>query len=77
MKLGAALQAYSYRFDDISNTVRLGGYGVLDLHADWAVARDWSLGLRLNNAADKTHTTVLGYNAAGREAFVTLRWAPR
>ena len=76
-KLGAALQAYSYRYDNSANTTRLAGYGVLDLHADWALARDWSLGLRLNNAADKSSTTVLGYNAAGREGFVTLRWAPR
>ncbi len=76
-KLGAALQAYSYRFDNTANTTRLAGYGVLDLYADWAVARDWSLGLRLNNAADRTYTTALGYNAGGREGFVTLRWAPR
>ncbi len=76
-KLGAALQAYSYRFDNTTNTVLLGGYGVLDLHADWALSADWTVGLRLNNAADKNYATVLGYNQAGREAFVTLRWAPR
>ncbi len=76
-KLGAALQAYSYRFDNTTNTVRLAGYAVLDLHADWQVARDWTLGLRVNNAADTQHATVLGYNAPGREGFVTVRWAPK
>lgn len=75
--VGAGLQAYSFRFDDSANTARLGGYAVADLSADWAVARDWSVGLRLNNAFDKTYATVLGYNQAAREGFVTLRWAPR
>jgi vitamin B12 transporter len=50
---------------------------VLDLKADWALAKDWTLGLRLNNVANTAHTTVLGYNQPGREGFVTLRWATR
>ncbi len=74
---GAALQAYAYRFDNASNTTRLAGYAVLDLKADWALAKDWTLGLRLNNVVNTAYTTVLGYNQAGREGFVTLRWATR
>ena len=77
LKIGAALQAYSFRFDNAANTARLAGYSVADLSADWAVAQDWTVGLRVNNAFDKTYATVLGYNQAGREGFVTLRWAPR
>jgi vitamin B12 transporter len=76
-KLGAALQAYSHRFDDTANTIRLAGYGVLDLSADWALARDWSLGLRLNNLPGKVYETAFGYNQPWREGFVTLRWTTR
>ena len=76
-RVGAALQAYSARFDDTANEIRLGGYGVVDLHAEWAFTRDWTLGLRLNNVAAKVYETALGYNQPGREAFVTLRWAQR
>ncbi len=74
---GGALQAYSSRFDDVANTVRLGGYGVVDVHADWRFAPDWQLGVRLNNVAAKAYETAYGYRQAGREAYVTLRWAPR
>jgi vitamin B12 transporter len=73
--LGGALQAYSQRYDDVANTVRLGGYGVVDLYADWRVAPDWQLGVRLNNVADKAYETAYGYNQPGREAYVTLRWS--
>ena len=75
--IGASMQAYSERFDNASNTIRLGGYGVLDLRADWAFMRDWSLGLRLNNVGGKSYETAFGYNQPGREGFLTLRWSPR
>ncbi len=75
--VGGVLQAYSFRFDNAANTSRLPGYAVLDLTADWALSSDLTLGLRLNNVADTPYATVLGYNQAGREGFVTLRWAMR
>ncbi len=74
-RLGAALAAFSARFDDSANTARLGGFGTLDLHADWRLARQWTLGLRLNNVADRNYQTVLGYNQPGREGFVVLRYS--
>lgn len=73
---GLAWQAFSRRFDDAANKNRLPGYGTLDLRADWRVAPAWTLGARLNNAADKAYETAQGYNQPGREVFVTLRFAP-
>ncbi|MEO8938272.1 MAG: TonB-dependent receptor [Burkholderiaceae bacterium] len=73
--VGASLQAYSHRFDDTANTVRLDGYGIVDLRADWAFAKDLSLGLRLNNVGGKDYETAYGYAQPGREGFVTLRWS--
>ena len=74
---GATAAAFSQRFDDAANTVRLAGYATLDLRADWRIDRQWTLGARLNNVGDKAYHTALGYNQPGREAFVTLRWTSR
>ncbi len=72
---GAALAAFSHRYDNPANTSRLGGYATLDLRTEWAFARDLRLGFKLNNVADKRYETAQGYDAPRREAFVTLRWA--
>ncbi len=74
---GATLAAFSHRFDNASNTTRLGGYGTLDVRAEWALAPGTKLGLRVNNVGDKAYHTVLGYNQPGREGFVTLRYVLR
>ena len=71
--VGATVAAFSHRFDDVANTVRLAGYGTLDLRADWLLMPGTRLGLRLNNVGDQRYQTVLGYNQPGREGFVTLR----
>jgi len=49
----------------------------VDLHADYAVARDWTLQANLRNITDRDYQTVRGYNQPGRGAFVTLRWQPK
>ncbi|MEX8507834.1 MAG: TonB-dependent receptor [Leptothrix ochracea] len=74
---GMTMQAYSERFDDAANTVRLAGFGTVDLQAQWALKPDWSVQTRLNNLADKPYQTALGYNQPGREVYVSLRYAPR
>lgn len=76
-KLGAQGVAFSHRFDNAANTVRLGGYGVLDLSAEWALARGLALQLKLNNAGDKRYQTALGYDQPRREGLVSLRWTLR
>lgn len=74
---GTSLQLVAERFDDAANTRRLPGFGTLDLHARYAVNKDWSLALRLNNVGDKFYQTARGYNQPGRAAYVTLNWAPQ
>ena len=74
---GGSVAAFSHRFDNAANTVRLGGYGTLDLFSDWLLVPGLTLGARVNNVADKRYQTVQGYNQPGREAFMTLRWALR
>ncbi len=74
---GATLSAFSHRFDNANNSTRLGGYGTLDLRAEWALTPAAKLGLRVNNVGDKAYSTVLGYDQPRREGFVTLRYVWR
>lgn len=75
--LGATLAAFSHRFDNVANTARLGGYGTLDLRADWALSPGSILSVKINNLADQAYQTALGYNQPGREVFVSWRWSLR
>ncbi len=74
---GATVSAFSKRYEEAANVNRLGGYGLLDLRADWAWSNDIKLGARLNNVADKPYNNSLGYNQPGREAYLTLRYVLR
>lgn len=74
---GASTQLVSDRFDNAANTQRLPGFGTVDLHARYALNKDWSLALRLHNVGDKFYETAYGYNQPGRAAYVTLNWAPK
>jgi vitamin B12 transporter len=76
-RAGAQVAAFSHRYDNATNTTRLGGYGTLDLRAEWVATREWALGLKLNNVGDKRYETSLGYDQPGREFFVTLRYTTR
>lgn len=71
---GADWTAVSYRVDGKS---RLGGYGLLNLRAQWQVAPGWQVLGRVNNVAGKSYTTAYGYNQPGREWLLSLRWTPK
>ena len=79
-RFGGTLTAFGERYDDRFNddfsvtTVRLPAYATVDLRTDWRLARDWRLGLRLNNIANRAYETAYGYNQPGREVYVTLRY---
>jgi vitamin B12 transporter len=72
--LGAQLRHVGDSFDDAANTRALRGYSVVDLRADWRMAADWALGLKLNNVADRAYETAYGFNQPGREWQLVLRW---
>ena len=76
-KFGASILHAGDRFDDAANSFRIAGYTTVDLHADYAVAKDWSLAANIRNVGDRDYQTVRGYNQPGRGVFVTLRWQPK
>ncbi len=76
-KVGGQLLSAGSRFDDSANKVELNGYTTLDLNAEYKINNDWALQAKINNVANRTYETALGYNQAGRGAFITLRYQPK
>jgi vitamin B12 transporter len=76
-KGGAEWVLSGRRFEDAANTAVLGGYGMLNLVASYAVARDWTVIGRWNNVTDKNYELARDYATPGSNVFVGLRYAMR
>ena len=74
LKLGAEVVASSARFDDAADTIRMGGYALLNLTAQYDFTNRWSLQARLNNVFDKHYELAADFNTAGTNVFVGVRW---
>ncbi len=72
---GAEWQVSGYRFDDTANRNRLGGYGLLNLHAAWEFDRSWTATLRWNNVTDKHYELARNYATAGSTVYAGLRYS--
>lgn len=71
---GGELVFSGKRFDDTANRNRLGGYGLVNLYVDYAVAPNWSLFGRWNNVLDKKYELARNYNTAESNVFVGVRY---
>jgi vitamin B12 transporter len=74
--LGAEVQTSSRRYDDATNSVKLGGYTVLNLSASTQITRDLNLVARVDNVGNKDYQYARLYANAGRTAYVGLKWTP-
>jgi vitamin B12 transporter len=72
--LGAEVQAAGGRFENASNTQRMGGYGLLNLVASTSLMPGLMLQARIDNAGDKAYELAQTYATAGRHAQLSLRW---
>ncbi|NIJ85592.1 vitamin B12 transporter [Xanthomonas arboricola] len=72
--VGASLFGSGKRFDDLANTERLAGYGLLDLRVSYAVTVDWKVSLTVNNVFDRQYETARWYAQPGRNYLLTLRY---
>jgi vitamin B12 transporter len=75
--LGGEWQLVSGRYEDASEMQRMGGYGLVNLFARYAVAREWTLEARANNVGDKQYESALGFATPGANAFFAVRYAPK
>lgn len=86
MSWNAELQANGKRYGDGNNTRKLGGYTLMNLQAEYAMDKDWSVFARANNIFDRKYTAnytpadwspEVIYNSAGSEFFLGVRYAPK
>jgi vitamin B12 transporter len=75
-RLGTSLYGEGKRYDDLANRHRLGGFVTVDLRAAYALGQDWSLEGKLANLLDKDYQTARLFNQDGRNAMLTVRYAP-
>jgi vitamin B12 transporter len=71
---GAQWRKVGERFDNAANTQALAGYDVVNLSASRALATDWHLVLRVDNATDQSYQEVGSLATPGRTLYAGLRW---
>lgn len=77
LNVGAEVLASGRRYNDVGNTLELGGYGVVNLHATYRMAADWSIFARANNIFDKEYELVRDFATPGANLFVGVRYSPK
>lgn len=75
--LGATLHAESERFSDAGNSESLAGFARLDLRAEYDVSKNWTVGLKVENALDKEYSLNEGFNQDGASGLLTIKYSPK
>ena len=76
-RVGLTGNGASHRYDNVANSVRLAGYGTLDLRLEYAISDTWTLQARASNVFDRQYETIAWYNQPGREYGLSLRYSAR
>ena len=76
-RVGLTANGASHRYDNVANSVRLAGYGTLDLRLEYAITDAWSVQARASNVFDRRYETIAWYNQPGREYGLSLRYRAR
>lgn len=72
--VGAEWLASSERFDDLGNTRRMGGYGLVNLAASYAFAPAWRVIVRGNNVFDKRYELAQDFATPGANVFAAIQY---
>jgi vitamin B12 transporter len=62
------------RYDDLANTLPMGGYLTVDLLTQWRLDSSWTLEARAANLFDRSYQTAAYYAQPGRSYGVTIRY---
>ena len=73
VRLGVELIASSLRYDDPANLVQMGGYAIVNVTAEWALAQGVTLFARADNVFDKNYELAAGYATGGATVFAGVR----
>lgn len=74
-QLGASWKTQSARYDDSANDIRLGGYGLINLHGSYRFSPRLKLALKLDNLFEKEYTLVDGFRTPELKAFAALSYS--
>jgi len=77
VRVGIELVASSPRYDDPANLVRMGGYAIVNLTLEWALAQGVTLFARADNVLDKNYELAAGYATGGATVFGGIRLSLR
>ncbi len=62
------------RYDDLANTLPMGGYLTVDLLTQWRLGSGWTLEAKAANLFDRGYQTAAYYAQPGRSYGVTIRY---
>ncbi|WP_374649560.1 TonB-dependent receptor plug domain-containing protein [Rhizorhabdus sp.] len=71
--IGATITHVSNSFDNAANSVRLGGYALVDIRASMPLTQNVELYARIENLFDERYQTASGYGQPGRAATGGVR----
>jgi len=77
LRFGFELVASSLRYDDPANLVKMGGYAIVNLTAEWTVSPRVTLFARADNLLDKNYELAAGYATGGATVFGGVRLSLR
>ena len=75
--VGARLLAEGKRFDNIYNTIKVGGFVTLDLSAEYRLNKRLTLRARVANLFDEEYQTINTYNSFDRNFFLSFHYRSR
>ena len=73
VRLGLEFVASSLRYDDPANLVKMGGYGIVNLTAEWPASPAVTLFVRADNVFDKNYELAAGFATGGATVYAGLR----
>ncbi len=79
VRVGAEVVGSGERYDSTNEApnTRMHGYGLLNLTAGYAFARDWSFNARWNNVLDRDYELNQFFNTPRSNLFAWVAWQPR
>jgi len=72
-RVGVELIASSLRYDDPANLLKMGGYAIVNLTAEWTAAPGVTLFARADNVFDRNYELAAGYATGGATVFAGVR----
>jgi vitamin B12 transporter len=72
--VGVVARWEGHRYDDLANTLPMGGYLTVDILTQWQLGSGWTLEAKAANLFDRSYQTAAYYAQPGRSYGVTIRY---